>query len=111
MPTTFEPQRWLDLGIAGAALFLILIIVVMLFKQNTKGIDKLCTKIDQLVDSLAASNNKLTEVLICNDKDQKQVLNMLNEIYEVMLDIQRRTVRIDTRLFDQSHSKEEHTND
>ena len=102
-------SRWLDLGIPGAALFIVLTIVVLMFNQQNKSIAKLCDKIDELVTSLSNNNTKLNEVLIVNDKDQKDVIRQLKDMRTELSDIHSRVVRIDSRLFDYTseHSKKE----
>lgn len=101
---------WLELGIAGAALFIVLIVVLLMFKQQSKSVDKLCTKIDALVTSFSNNNLKLNEVLISNDRDQKEILHKLTEIHEEMVDMHKRVVRIDTRMYDQINTIEQDPN-
>jgi uncharacterized membrane protein YvbJ len=99
--------EYLKLGIAGAALLIVLIFVIMLFtfvkfnsKQLTKiigentndKVDKLCDKIDSLV---TVTNNFLTT----NGKDLRLIIEILNQNLTVVLDTQRRVVRIDDRTF------------
>ena len=101
------PDAWLNLGIPGAALFIVLVIVVSMFKQQNKSVDKLCIKIDELVTSFSDNNLKLNEVIISNDKDQKEVLRKLDDMNDLMNDMHKRIVRIDTRLYDQSKVEKE----
>lgn len=101
------PEAWLNLGIPGAALFIVLVIVISMFKQQSKCVDKLCIKIDELVTSFSDNNLKLNEVIISNDKDQKEVLRKLEDMCGVMNDMHKRVVRIDVRLYDKSKVKEE----
>lgn len=101
------PEAWLNLGIPGAALFIVLVIVISMFKQQNKSVDKLCIKIDELVTSFSDNNLKLNEVIISNDKDQKEVLRKLDDMNEIMNDMHKRIVRIDTRLYDKSKIKED----
>ena len=101
------PEAWLNLGIPGAALFIVLVIVISMFKQQNKSVDKLCVKIDELVTSFSDNNLKLNEVIISNDKDQKEVLRKLDDMNEIMNDMHKRIVRIDTRLYDQSKVEKE----
>lgn len=101
------PEAWLNLGIPGAALFIVLVIVISMFKQQSKSVDKLCIKIDELVTSFSDNNLKLNEVIISNDKDQKEVLRKLDDMCGVMNDMHKRVVRIDVRLYDKSKVKEE----
>lgn len=103
MPTGFEsvqPDSWLQLGIAGAALLIVLITIVLIFNQQSKNITQLCNKIDQLVTNFVNTNNTLSEVIISNDKDQKEVIRLVNELHEDIRDINNRVVRVDARLFD-----------
>lgn len=88
---------YLQLGIAGATLLILLIFVVMLFRTINKlngssTVEKLCSKIDDLVEI----NNK---VLLSNDKDQKETLRLLQSILEATYDTQKRVVRIDDRTY------------
>ena len=101
------PEAWLNLGIPGAALFIVLVIVISMFKQQSKSVDKLCAKIDALVTSFSDSNLRLNKVLISNDKDQKEVLRKLDDINDVVQDMHKRVVRIDARLYDHKCIKEE----
>ena len=101
------PESWLNLGIPGASLFIVLVIVIAMFKQQNKSIDKLCTKIDKLVTSFADSNLKLNEVIVSNDKDQKEVIRQLDDMNDVMNDMHKRIVRIDTRLYDKAKVEKE----
>lgn len=93
-----SPEAWLNLGIPGAALLLVAIVVILIFKQLSKTIDKLCTKIDAIVDAFATNNLKLTEVVITNDRDQRQTLQLLSEIRGDVKNVQQHVIRIDTHL-------------
>ena len=101
------PEAWLNLGIPGAALFIVLVIVISMFKQQSKSVDKLCTKIDKLVTSFSDNNLKLNEVIISNDKDQKEVLRKLDDMNVIMSDMHTRIIRVDTRLYDKAKVEEE----
>lgn len=101
------PEAWLNLGIPGAALFIVLVIVISMFKQQSKSVDKLCIKIDELVTSFSDNNLKLNEVIISNDKDQKEVLRKLDDMNDIMNDMHKRIIRIDTRLYDQAKVEKE----
>lgn len=101
---------YLQLGIAGATLLILLVFVILLFKfisENKKNrnigevsrIDKLCDKIDALISSNAEHTQKLNEVLLSNDKDQKETIKLLDKILDSALDTQRRVVRIDDRTY------------
>lgn len=101
------PEAWLNLGIPGAALFIVLVIVISMFRQQNKSVDKLCTKIDALVTSFSDNNLKLDEVIISNDKDQKEVLRKLDDMSVIMNDMHKRLIRVDTRLYDKANVEEE----
>ena len=91
---------YLQLGIAGATLFILLVFVVLLFKFVTKDnsrINKLCDKIDCLVTSYSVTNNILNKVLISGDKDQKSVIKLLTDLMSCILDIQKNVTKIDIR--------------
>lgn len=101
---------YLQLGIAGATLLILLVFVVLLFslfkKINTNEnthqnnrIEKLCDKIDSLVTSYAENTQKLNEVLLTNDKDQKETINLLKSINELVIENHRRISRIDDRTY------------
>ena len=96
------PEAWLNLGITGAGLLIVLVIVISMFKQQNKSVDKLCIKIDELVTSFSDNNLKLNEVIISNDKDQKEFLRKLDDMNDIMNDMHKRIVRIDTRLYDKA---------
>ena len=101
------PEAWLNLGIPGAALFIVLVIIISMFKQQSKSVDKLCIKIDKLVTSFSDNNLKLNEVIISNDKDQKEVLRKLDDMNAIMSDMHTRIIRVDTRLYDKAKVEEE----
>lgn len=101
------PEAWLNLGIPGAALFIVLVIVIFMFNEQSKSVDKLCVKIDELVTSFSDNNLKLNEVIISNDKDQKEVLRKLDNMCTVMNDMHKRIVRVDARLYDKAKVEKE----
>lgn len=98
--TVVNQDLWLQLGVAGAVLLILLVTILLIFKQQGTSIDKLCTKIDELVTNLSDSNLKLNEVIVTNDKDQKETLRQLEKVHKDITDIHKRIVRIDTRLFE-----------
>lgn len=111
MPVGNETSNlYLQLGIAGATLLILLVFVILLFRlvsklntsesstQNNK-IEKLCDKIDGLITSNADYTQKLNTVLLSNDKDQKSTLNLLDKILELVIDTQRRVSRVDDRTY------------
>lgn len=92
---------WLNLGIPGAALLIVLIVIVLIFNQQSKSVNKLCEKIDVLVTSFSDNSVELNNVLINNDRDQKELIRQLDGMQDELKDIHKRIVRIDVRLYDQ----------
>jgi|GEM_PF-3502569 len=101
---------YLQLGIAGATLLILLVFVILLFKfmgesKNSKNnneisrIDKLCDKIDDLITSNADHTQKLNEVLLANDKDQKVLIRTLDKMQVSLEEILKKVVRVDDRTY------------
>ena len=93
---------YLQLGLGGAALLLVLVFIILEFKSKDKGnsvVEKLCDKIDNLITSNAIHTEELNKVLISNDKDQQETLKALKRIETLSIDTQRRVARVDDRTF------------
>lgn len=101
---------YIQLGIAGATLLILLVFIILLFKfigDNKKSknksdvnrIDKLCDKIDALITSNADHTQKLNEVLLSNDKDQQVLIRSLNKVETSLEEILKKVVRIDDRTY------------
>lgn len=101
MPEGISASDWLDLGAVGAVLLIVLVIIILMFRQQSNSVDKLCTKIDALVTSFTNTNQTLSNVILSNDKDQKEVLHKLDDMNQLMNDMHKRIVRIDVRMYDQ----------
>ena len=110
MPEGINAAEWLDLGAVGAVLLIVLVIIILMFKQQSNSVDKLCTKIDALVTSFTTTNQTLSNVIISNDKDQKEVLHKLDDMNNLLTDMQKRVVRIDVRLYDQTMAERDREN-
>jgi len=93
-----------DTGIAGVAIFVIYQLMLKLFeflssrsKNESSNISQLIKKIDNLI----TTNQELIRVTynssIAFEKDQKEVINLLNDLSKTNEDIQLRTTRIDER--------------
>lgn len=82
---------YLQLGLGGAALLIVLVSVILNSTSNKK-VDKLCDKIDTLVTTI-------TKDMTANDKDSKDIKNKLDTILNVAIDSQRRITRIDDRTY------------
>ena len=102
----FNPDKWLNMGLPGAALFIVLIIIILMFRQQGKSIDKLCEKLDNVTDAFTESNITLREVIISNDRDQKELLRYINNLSELVQDMYKRVVRLDTRLYEMTKKGE-----
>lgn len=94
--TNAEP--WLQLGIAGAALFIVLVVIILAMRGNQSqsnnsntAINNLCAKIDRLVesnsesmmklmDSNSETNRVLTTTLTQWNVEQKSNTNYLEQI-------------------------------
>lgn len=94
------PERWLELGIAGAVLLAMLVLMYMQFKFMGENIGRLCDKIDSLVNSISTQDQTVSRSLISNEKDQKEILRILAAQQKIMQDIYKRVVRIDARLYE-----------
>lgn len=108
MPEGINASDWLDLGAVGAVLLIVLIIIILMFRQQSNSVDKLCTKIDALITSFSNTTQTLNNVIISNDKDQKEVLHKLDDMNSMMTDMHKRIVRIDVRLYDKTLAEHEH---
>ena len=105
-----ELNIWAQLGVAGAALFLLWQFINKLFiylenrnksdgtRENNK-FDRLCDKIDNLIEAFHDVTQKIGEVILSNTKDQKDIVSRLNQHTNMLMDIQRRVVRIDDRTY------------
>lgn len=101
---------YLQLGIAGATLLILLVFVILLFKSvgklntsengsQSNKIEKLCDKIDALITSNSEYTQKLNEVLLSNDKDQKVLIRTLDKVQMSLEEILKKVVRIDDRTY------------
>ena len=101
MVMTYYPiEPWLQLGIAGAGLFIVLVVVWLVFNSQNKNIDRLCNKIDLLISESAKDREELAKVLLASDKDQQQLQARIDKLFKYTADVHKRIVRIDTRLYD-----------
>ena len=103
-------DKFIQLGISGAALVVLLICIILLFRFLTENkrsknandinrIDKLCDKIDALITSNAEHTSRLNEVLMANDKDQKVLIRTLDKVQTSLEEILKKVVRIDDRTY------------
>lgn len=83
-------KSWLQFGFGGASLY-ILWRMIEAFMKNFSA------KVDKLIESNNLYTQKLTEVIITNDKDQKQTLDFLRDINNNVIDTQKRVCVIDER--------------
>lgn len=113
---------YLQLGVSGATLFIMLVFVVLLFRymtnsnrientQQVNSIEKLCSKIDELVASNGEYTQKLNEVLITSKKDNEVMLDILRTQAKNITDIQKKVTRIDDRTYSCINVKHESKDD
>jgi hypothetical protein len=97
-----------QLGLAGVALYLVLHFGDRFFdylkewgKSEGKDpkFDRLCDKIDKLVDSNHDMAVKLGEVVLSGSRDQQDIVSRLDKQTDILLDIQKRVVRVDDRTY------------
>lgn len=88
---------WLQLGLGGAALFLLYVFISKLFKyleargksdstSSDSKFDRLCDKIDKLVEAFYATNKK-----------EEVTTSQLGLHYDILLDIKDKVTTIDVR--------------
>ena len=94
----FNPKM-VNLGLPGGSVHSIIIIVLM-FRQQGKSIDKLCEKLDSVANAFSESNLTLREVIISNDRDQKELLRNITALSELVQNTHSRVVCLDTRLYE-----------
>lgn len=96
-----NPSPWLQLGLGGGALFLVALIIFAwslflknFMKSNAEKMDKLCDKIDKLVEALYTSNKCVSDmnVTTTNKYDnikysQDQQYRLTEKVYEKVVDI------------------------
>lgn len=100
MPLTENiANGYLSLGIAGAALFIVLVSTVLSSSQNNKIINASNQKIDKLCDKIDALVTTITKDITSNDKDLKKINEKLEFISSVAVENQRRISRIDDRTY------------
>lgn len=105
MMDKLDPNPWLQLGTTGGALFLVAFIVLACFlfmmKNNTgTKIDKLCDKIDKLVEAFYKSNKCVSDMSMDtsnkydNIKDnQDKQFTLLQKVYEAVTEIKAGMVK------------------
>lgn len=82
----FNQEGWLQLGVAGAALLILLVFVFMYMRNNIQSIDRLCSKIDRLVDSNSDTTKALATTLTQWNIEQKNNSNYLEQISKATAD-------------------------
>jgi cell shape-determining protein MreC len=73
---TLNPTQWLNLGLGGAALFILLVSIVM----SSNNQNKLASKIDKLADSNVELVKTLSTTLTQWNIEQKGNTSMLAEL-------------------------------
>ncbi len=87
----FNPDKWLQLGLGGAALFILFLFVVLFMwlyvRNNNKSISNLCNKIDKLADTNTEMAKSMVQVFTKSNADQESNKNLLNQINDGVSDI------------------------
>lgn len=105
------PQPWLELGTTGAVLFIVLFVVWLVFNSHNKSINQLCDKIDRLIGEFSKTQIEMARMVMAENKDQQQMITRLDNLFDRTYEIQRRVVRIDTRLYEQGKYTKESDKD
>lgn len=96
-------KLFLQLGVAGAALFLVYHLINKIFayleKRNLSDskIDKLCDKIDKLIDVINKSSGKTNELVSLNNQMQGILKSGLDIQFATIGDIYAKVDKIDLR--------------
>lgn len=95
-----SPDPWLQLGIAGAGMFIVLVVVLLVFANQTKNISRLCEKIDELVTEISKDQIELAKMVTASNKDQTRLNSRIDSLFDRLSEIHKRVIRIDTRLYE-----------
>ena len=96
-------KLFLQLGVAGAALFLVYHLVNKIFSYlgsrsaGDSKVDKLCDKIDKLVDVINKTSGKTTELVALNNQMQHILKNGLDIQFNTMSEVHAKVEKIDLR--------------
>lgn len=93
--------NWENLGIAGAILFVVMYLGTKLIDAWSKGRENSIVELCNRIDSFTDVNNELLRVLaqslVMFEKDQKEILNNLQQLSNVMMNIVSCTTKIEER--------------
>jgi hypothetical protein len=96
-------KLFIQLGVAGAALFLVYHLVNKIFtylqQRGTADskIDKLCDKIDKLVEGLLSTSGKTNELVSLNNQMQTMLKNSLDTQNTLLHEVHTKISAIDLR--------------
>lgn len=86
-----NPEKWLQLGLGGAALVILFAFVVLFMflyvRSNNKNISNLCSKIDKLAGTNTEMAKAMTQVFTKSSADQLTTQNTLNQIHDGVNDL------------------------
>lgn len=68
-------------------------------RKSDNKFDRLCDKIDRLVDSNHEMCKHMSEIMLSNQNTKESIQSSLDLIFESVLDTQKRVVRIDDRTY------------
>jgi hypothetical protein len=96
-------KLFLQLGVAGAALYILYHLINKLFEyldKRTKGdnkVDKLCEKIDKLVDVIHVSSSKTNELVALNNQMQNILKTTMDISFKEMAEIHSKVDKIEVK--------------
>lgn len=107
---------WLQLGVAGGALFILYKFIVMLFSylkerneiekkfgcktndSTLSAINRLCDNIDKLVEAFHGYTEKVNELAATNLKDNQIIKDTTDMQFTLLQDIKGTVLRVDERI-------------
>lgn len=86
-----NPEAWLQLGLGGAALFLVFVFIVLFMWFYVRNNNKSLMNLGDKIEKLAESNNDIVKTLVHTvvkvTEDQTNNVHLLNQINEGITDI------------------------
>jgi len=99
---TLNPSQWLNMGLGGAALFLVFVLMILFMKLQAKSsssdIQTLASKIDKLADSNLEMVKTLATTLTQWNIEQRTNSNVLGEISRTNNEQNSKLDRIEVKL-------------
>ena len=106
MANAGDTSLWLQLGVAGCTLLILFVTIGYLFrfmgnvqkdtaKIEDNKVDKLCDKIDNLVNVIAEDRKAQEVTRLSNEKDQKILIDLMGKILTTSQEIYHKVTKID----------------